>query len=202
MEEIVSTEPLEKEILSDARKKAERILKDADGEVVRIGDEGVERTKKALEDLCAHYESRARRYRDESMARLPLEKARIKAAHIDGLLVEAVDSYLSALKPEERDRILAALLSRAAPLVGDAGLRVRYCGIGRSEAEGLVKKGLPHCAVSSLEEDKGIGSAGIAAVTDDQNLTVRATLDLVAERLLDEKRGELAKTLCGEALNL
>ncbi len=202
MEEIVSTEPLEKEILSDARKKAERILKDADGEVVRIGDDGAAHIKQALEDLCAQYESRAKRYRDESMARLPLEKARIKAAHIDGLLVEAVNSYLASLKPAERDRILMDLLQRAAPLVNGAGLGVRYCGIEPSEAESLVKKALPQSRITSMSEDKEIGSAGLVAVTDDQNLSVRATLDLAGERLLDEERGELAKTLCGEALNL
>jgi V/A-type H+-transporting ATPase subunit E len=202
MEEIVTTEPLEKEILSDARKKAERILKDSSLEAESAAREGQERSEKALLALASDYGSRAKRYRDESLARLPLEKARIKAAHVDALLRKAMDAYLESIDGVERERLLLELLSRAASLVGSSPVSVRYRGLSRAEAEALVSKAFPKSHIASISEDPSLGSTGLVAATGDGNLSARATLDLVGERLLDEERGELAKTLCGEALAL
>jgi V/A-type H+-transporting ATPase subunit E len=202
MEEIVSTEPLEKEILSDARKKAERILKDSGLELESARRSGQERTDKALEALASDYGSRAKRYRDESLARLPLEKARIKAAHVDALLKRAMGAYLESLGAAECDRLLLELLSRADSLVGSSRVSVRYRGLERAEAEGLASKAFPGSHIASISEDASLGSVGLVAATEDGNLSARATLDLIGERLLDEDRGELAKTLCGEALAL
>jgi V/A-type H+-transporting ATPase subunit E len=202
MEEIVTTEPLEKEILSDARKKAERILKDSGAEAESARRSGQERTQKALEALASDYGSKAKRYRDESLARLPLEKARIKAAHVDALLERAMGAYLASIGGAERDKLLLDLLSRGASLVGASPVSVRYCGLGRAEAEALVSRAFPKSHIASISEDASLGSAGLVAATEDGSLCARATLDLIGERLLDEDRGELAKTLCGEALAL
>lgn len=202
MEEIVTTEPLEKEILSDARKRAERILKDSGAEAESASRSGRERTDKALEALASDYASKAKRYRDESLARLPLEKARIKAAHVDALLERAMGAYLESIGGAERDKLLLELLSQAASLVGASPVAVRYAGLGKAEAEGLVSKAFPASKIASVSEDSSLGSVGLVAVTEDGSLSARATLDLIGERLLDEYRGELAKTLCGEALAL
>lgn len=204
MEEIVSTEPLEKEILSDARKKAERSLIEAGAEAERIGAASNERSGAALAALEAEYESRARRYREESLARLPLEKARIKAAHIDSLLRAAIKEGLDSLGKEERDRLFVSLLKRASPYLAapDRARRVelRYFGLPEAEAREIASKALPGVELASLSEDPSIGSTGLLASTGD--LSARATLELVGERLLDEKRGELAAALCGKALSL
>jgi V/A-type H+/Na+-transporting ATPase subunit E len=202
MEEIVTTEPLEKEILSDARKKAERILKDSGVEAESVLRSGRERTEKSLETLGSDYDSRAKRYRGESLARLPLEKARIKAAHVDALLKKAVSAYLPSLGAAERDRLLLGLLSRAASLVGASPIAVRYSGLSKAEAESLAAKAFPKSHIASVSEDPLIHSVGLIVATQDENLSARATLDLVGERLLDEDRGELAQALCGEALTL
>jgi hypothetical protein len=51
-------------------------------------------------------------------------------------------------------------------------------------------------------EDGKLPAPGLVVAAGDGSLSIRATLDLVGERLLDEKRGELAAALCAEALAL
>jgi hypothetical protein len=65
-----------------------------------------------------------------------------------------------------------------------------------------VSANLPEARVLSSAKDEGLPAAGILVVSEGGRLSVRATMDLVGERLLDEHRGELARTLCGEALAL
>lgn len=111
-------------------------------------------------------------------------------------------AYLSSLGGAERERLLLGLLSRAAPLVGSAPVSVRYSGLDRAGAERLAAAAFPKSPIASISEDPSLGSAGLVAAAGDGALSARATLDLVGERLLDEDRGELARTLCGEALAL
>jgi V/A-type H+/Na+-transporting ATPase subunit E len=200
MEEIVSTDVLEKEILGDARKKAERILKDADAESETLRSQAEARTKKALDDLASEYASRAGLYRVESLARLPLEKTRIKVEYADRLLRGAINEYLAALDARRRDAFIASLLSRASSFVKSEPLAVRYRGLDKADVGRILSKALPNSPIASETEDDTLPSLGIMVKTAD--LGIQATLDLVGERLADMERGELAKALCGEALSL
>jgi V/A-type H+-transporting ATPase subunit E len=202
MEEMVTTEALEREILDDARKKGEKLLKDGDAEAERLRADYAERTRKALESIAADYAARAERYRAENLARLPLEKGRMKASYVDRLLRNAAREYFGAL-PEERITVLLAdHLAPAAALVGKAELAVRYAGISEKAARAVFARALPEARPAAFTPDADAGSAGVEASTKDRVLSVRATLELVGELLLDEKRGELAQALCAEALAL
>ena len=53
MEEIASTDALEKEILEDARKKGEKILRDGEAEAARIRSEFEGRSASALAALAS-----------------------------------------------------------------------------------------------------------------------------------------------------
>lgn len=202
MEEIASTDALEKEILEDARRKGEKILRDGDAEAARIRSEFDERRDAALAALSEDFKSRTERYGNENLARLPLERGRIKATYIDRLLKSAMDQYLAGLPAERVTALVGGLLSRAAGLVGDSGVTVRFKGLDEAAARKIVAESLPRSKPLSFAEDPTLASAGLALSTEEGRLAVSATMDLVGERLLDEHRGELARTLCGEALAL
>ncbi|MBL8967516.1 MAG: hypothetical protein JNG85_10920 [Spirochaetaceae bacterium] len=233
MEEIASTEVLEREILDDARRKAERVLRDADAAVRAAEAAGRDRAARSVGELEAEYEARDARYRNETLARLPLERARIKAAHVDARLRAALDGRLSTHGGAGLEALVAGILARAvsrldegpadspagepgapsglAPKLFPAGAELRYRGLSRSGAERLAKEALPGLVLASAVEDASLPAPGLAVASfagppeeggrrGPPDLSIHATLDLLAERLLDEHRGELAAGLCAEAL--
>ena len=56
--------------------------------------------------------------------------------------------------------------------------------------------------VRAQVEDPSLPAPGLVARVSDGSVALRATMDLVEERLLDRRRGELAKACCAEALAL
>ena len=202
MEELVSTEALEREILEDARKKAERILKGADEDVRRIAQEGERRKAEAAAELQRNYAARAERYRAETLARVPLERARLKSSYVDARLREALGAFLSSL-PESRVEAFAREgLRGAAAFLDGKELRIRRRSLSQSSATRAVAEALPASKVIESVEDPSMPAAGIVAETVDGSAIMRATLDITTETLLGQRRGELAGALCGEALSL
>ena len=202
MEEIASTDALEKEILEDARRKGEKILKDGEAEAARIRAESAAHSEAALDALDADFRSRTERYENENLARLPLEKGRLKATYIDRLLVTAMEAYLSALPAAQMTGLVSGLLARAGSLVGDDAISVRFKGMDEAAARGLVKDGLPRARLLGLVRDETLPAAGLVLENEGAMLKAWATLDLVGEKLLDRHRGELARVLCAEAMTL
>lgn len=200
MEELVSTEALEREILSDARKKAERTIRGVDDEVRRIAEAGERRTAEAVAELERGYAERSGRHRAEARARLPLERSRIKAAYVDARLRESLDAFMSSLPADRVAAIASASLAKASAFFAGKELRARWRSLGAEGAARILAEALPGAIVIESVEDETLPSAGIVVVAADGNTTMRATLDLVAEALLVERRGELASALCGEAL--
>ncbi len=200
MEEMVSSDALEKEILDDARKKGERLLKEADAEMGRIRTEYLERARASLESLSRDFASRSERYHDENTSRLPLEKGRMKAMFVDRLLQNATTKYLSSLSPAEVAALVSEMLEGAAGLLVGAEVKLHCKGIRPEDASSLFAKAVPGARVTVATVDDGLPGIGIVVICPAARMTVRATLNLVGERLLDEGRGELAQALCAEAL--
>lgn len=202
MEEIVSTESLEREILADARKKAERALRGAEDEIRRVAEEGERKAAQSIAELDSAYAAKVERYRSEALARLPLEKSRIKAAYVDARLREALDAFMSGFPESRVESIVASELARAAAFLDGKKLRVRRRALGPDAVARVIRKALPTAILDDSVEDESLPAAGLVVETTDGVTTMKATLDLVAQILLGERRGELAAALCGEALNL
>lgn len=205
MEEIASTEALEREILEDSRRKAERVLKEADEEARAVRASAEDRAAKALASLEAEYAARLARARGESLARAPLEKARLKAAHVHARVAGLVAGRLAALAPERKAALVRALaLEAAASCAGrfSPGAVLRFKDLPPATAAAIAAEALPGVRVSGPEEDPGLPAAGVFLAAADGSLSARATVDLLGERLLDERRGELALSLCAKAMSL
>jgi hypothetical protein len=86
MEELQSTEALDREILEDARKKAHRILKTADDTIKAKSTEWEKNTAAALGELEKKYAAQGKIAASEIMAFLPMDKHRLRATKIEELL--------------------------------------------------------------------------------------------------------------------
>jgi len=201
MEEIVAAEAMRAEILEDARRKAERILKEADEESAREAEEGRARAASEAELIARESEARISRRRAEAEARLPLERMRARTEQVDRALRAAVRDYMASLPEGEAARLAAALVARGAPLMAGKGARVKRRGLSREAAE-RAAAALGAGARIEDEEDPSLGGRGLEALSADGATRLRATMDLVEELLADRRRAELALALCGKALGL
>jgi len=196
MEELRSTDALDREILEDARRKAEKALRAAD-EAAREAEESWD--KKLAADLAAletKHADRVRRQRAEVFARLPLDQRRSRVERAERLLSAAMASFLGALP---RERLLALVerevARRAAELApGPAAVRTR--GLKEHEASALLSRTLGPGAWT-LVECADVPGELPSLTAESGAVTVRCGVADVGTDLLGERRGELAAALLG-----
>ncbi|MDR2178437.1 MAG: ATPase [Treponema sp.] len=153
MEELQSTEVLDREILEDARRKAFRLLKTADDAVNANTLSWEKKTEKAIGDLKQRFEERRNRTSEEIMARLPLDKRRAESEKIERLVRNALDTWYRA---QSREKILGLLETGLRRRLEDcpellcrepAGeghtIKVLFYKLSREEGEDLLAKLLP-----------------------------------------------------------
>ena len=111
MEELKSTELLYREILEDARGKAQMLLKEADDTLLAQSRDWEEKARKAADSVRKAYEERIRKTEEEIFARLSLDKQRLRAESAESFLVRAMDDFLASLPREKLLYILERELS-------------------------------------------------------------------------------------------
>ncbi len=193
MEEIKGTEALEREILEDAAKRSERIVRKA-------GEDAESLKRRSAQELDAKAAALEREKADkiaamrrETLSKLPLEKTRRKARFIDGALK---DSIRKALTGMEGDKLgawcLSALEARASAFEG-RNISLRHWGIGAESLRSIET--LLGAALASSAEDRTLTARGIVLSAADGSMTMTLDEALLEEILLDEARGELAAAL-------
>jgi vacuolar-type H+-ATPase subunit E/Vma4 len=207
MEELQSTEVLDREILEDARKKAYRILKTAE-ESMKTGVATWEKKGDAdLAEVRQRYAERVLEMRKELAARLVLDKRRVRSEKIETLLKSAMETYLRGLKRETLLSILEGTLQKqleslresGAEACMESGVKVQYHKVEAVELEAMLNRNLPKGSwtISS-------GNAGFIQeepfpkiVLDAPEVQISASIVMVAETLLEDKRAELIQALLG-----
>lgn len=209
MEELRSTEILDKEIHEDARKKAERILANAEAESKKILDNVSVRIAQARKEKEAAYAERLAHARKDSEAAVPLEKERFLVSFEGGVVIAAINDYLRNLDEERQLQILERLLRRYGGVFAGGTVNAVAFGMEARAAEKLVKKvfasaNVGSCKAASFEEldlDEPAGLSvhkGIILDSEDGLVRCRATFGEVVAELLDDHSLELARTLfCG-----
>jgi hypothetical protein len=206
MEELQTTEALDKEILEDARKKAFKILKNADESVAVSKDSWEKKLQRTLEKARLNYTQKAEQSREEIMARLPMDKRRVRSEKVEAFMENAMKNFLASL---DRPKLLALLehelASRAVEILPSDGEttvagELRYRFLETAEVTALVQKALPGAALKLIEDPiYAIPGAFPALVIDLPSLRLTASVDKAAETLLLDKRAELAVALLGDA---
>jgi len=215
MEELLSTEALDREILEDARKKAYKILKTADDNQAAHVRDWEKKTRDTVNSIQKVYTERTERTEAEILARLPLDKRRLRSESSESFLKNAVENFLSSLGREKLFAILEGeLLQRIDSCAGVEGSReFRYSGMDAEEAHGVLERVLaasgkkdsldgnwefkeePH-AGSSEPHDHTFPSVVILT----QVLKLSASVEDAARAMVKDKRAELASALLGEGV--
>lgn len=223
MEELRSTEVLDREILEDARKKAFKILKTADDTLLAQKREWEKKTEAALDSIRKVYAERTKKSGEEIIARLPLDSRRLRSKIAEDFLSGAAGDFLRHLKRETLLALLEReLLSRLEVIASDGGTlrgaRVFFTGMSLSETKDLLKKvsgrgknkdswnfeGFPLEELSSRELAGAAiagslsGGAFPSLLIDTQAFRITASVENAAALLMKDKRAELAAALLGE----
>jgi len=206
MQELRSTEILDNEIRSEARRKAEALLKRADEECAQIlagVDKRIEEAKIEKQDF---YAKKLAAFEKDIEASLPLEKQRLSLSFVQDQLVKALNKYLAALSQEERMQLV--LKTCRTSLLKDREFNVFVYGFDLDKAEKEVRK-LPGIKILSfsktefgriiIEEDIGLEkNEGIILESPDKALRCRLTLSQLFNDIMDKYRAQLNDALFGQ----
>ena len=203
MQELRSTDILDKEIQADARKKAGRMLEKADQECAALVASVDSDIEKAVNDKKAFFAHRLEAFEKDRMAAVPLEKERFVVSFIQNSITENINKYLEGLSEAKR----LELASRNFDFKTDLKLNAYVYGFSLNEAKSFLSKKLGNklldCKETKfsarvLEDDLGLTKPeGIILESEDGNFRCRLTLTEVLARLLDTNRAELANSLFG-----
>ena len=207
MEELRSTEVLDREILEDARKKAFKILKTADDTVEAQTKRAEKKTQKALNEIRKTYERRTQKVQEEILARLPLDKRRLRSEIAEHFLNEAMNDFLKNLERRDLLSILEKELQKLLAACEDfeklteEKIRITYFAMDEAEAKTMLQKLFNRNTGKSWTWEKQEGHAGFPAVIlNTPRLKISASVESTAGDVLKDRRAELAACLLGEGV--
>jgi hypothetical protein len=203
MEELQSTETLDREILEDARKKAHRILKTADDTIQAKSAEWDTTTAKALSELAEKNAAQCKVTSEEIMALLPIDKHRLKATKVEELLRSAVESWYNGLSRQQVLDLLTKELAKRLSFseandktaISSGEIRAFIHKIEQSEAEAVLQAVLPGktCTIETIQST----AAYPEIILETPELRIYASIGKTVEFFLGEQRAELVEALLG-----
>jgi vacuolar-type H+-ATPase subunit E/Vma4 len=205
MEELHSTENLEKEILDDADRKAARIKKAAEEQLVQAKADAEKRIETQVAGEKAKLDSRLAEEKNEIETALRLGRTRIYLEKVNSLLDGALKNFLGSLSREETLGILQTELDkRAKYLTADGKFRkpsVTYRDLKKDELDFLISKSAlsARSAVDFIEAGPKfpVPGTGPALIIDDGAVKITASVDIAARAMLLDKRQEFMNSLIG-----
>jgi len=207
MEELQSTEVLDREILEDARKKAYRILKNAEESAKAGRDRWEKKSDAAVAELRDQYARKLRTAQGEFAARLIVDKRRVRSEKIEGLLKTTMEAYLLNLARETLLSILERMLGQRLDVLRktgelvEEGLEIEAQGLQEQELKELLNRRLPQGSWT-------LRSSVPAALQDGQfpaviihtpAARIVGSINALMTDLMQDKRAELITALAGEA---
>ena len=172
MEELQSTEVLDREILEDARKKALRTLKSCEDTIIEQDANWNKKLYDAICEIDAQYDKQKKYEINSIMARLPVDKLREKMNKLINLLNEAVDNWYKDLSREE----ILNLLSR------EFAKRTSLC-----------KDKINNTDKTIIDKD----SIYPSIVLENNNIKITVSMKDIIDSILQDKRYELIEALTG-----
>ena len=205
MQELRSTDILDKEIQADARKKAERMLQKADRDCENLLGSLEADLQKAAEEKKTFFDNKLQSFETDRKAVVPLEKERFKVSFIQDAVIQNINKYLEGLSEEKR----LELASRGFDfkIRVEEKVNAQVYGFSQDAAKKFLSQKLGDKLLSctetkfgaaALEEELGLAKPqGIILESEDKKFRCRLTLNEVIEKLLDSNRAELSATLFG-----
>ena len=196
MEELQGTEKLYREILEDARKKAQKILKAADETIKKKNAEWEKKTTDSIAELESRYRQQGKSYAEKIMAFLPIDKQREKVKKTEEFLKEAVNAWYSGLNRKQIRNILQKKLAKRLEKCDISGpIQVYFQKIDPKEAKSILKAVLPEKNIKLKEVHSDAALPEV--IIDLKNARVISSIDKTVAFFLDIKREELVEALLG-----
>lgn len=207
MEELRSTEILDREIQSDARKKAENILKKADKsceEILGSVEKTIEDARKAKEEF---YNKKLDSFKKNQDSSVPLEKQRIEVSFVQKSIIKNINRYLEELGEDKRLELVFNQLENKKALLQDKKLNAWVYGFDfdktKKKLSGQLGKNLLKCEKTefgrvSVEEEIIEKNEGVILESEDKGLKLRLTLSELVSTLFENHRQELCDALFGK----
>ena len=203
MQELRSTEILDNEIRSEARRKAEKVLKRAEEECAQILAGVDKRIQEARLEKKEFYDKKLAAFEKDITASVPLEKQRMSVSFVQTELVKALNKYLDAM--DEEARLKLVLKSCNASVFEGREFDAYVYGFDMDKAKKQLQSVLGVKPVSCtktefgrtiIEEDIGLDkNEGIILETPDKSMRGRLTLSQVFTGIMDKYRSELTNAL-------
>lgn len=207
MEELRSTEILDKEIQSDARQKVETLIKNTEEECKKLKEGVAERVEESRREKEAFFQKKLQAAKQDMDASLPLEKSRFRVSFIRDELIKAINSYLNALPEEKILELLLSLLDGQKNLTEGKKFNAYVYGLEQKKAKAALSKKLGSSLIECrqtefgkyvLEDEIGLEqNKGIILETEDKNFRCRLTLVQIFSGIFDKYRAELESALFG-----
>ena len=206
MEELRSTENIDKEIEADARKKAKKIIEKSEFECYKIIGETEEKVKAALQKKRKFYEEKLAVFAAGKAAYIPLEKERFLAEFYDEQVSAALNNYFSDAGKEKRLLWLEKKLEACRNILPQGKVFISFFGsYDEVDAKKIEEKFFndSSCLIKKItfeqsgeEGEKGNSfHEGFIIESEKGDLKIRLTLDEVIRELKDRYSEELAVTL-------
>lgn len=208
MEELRSAEILDKEIQDDARKKAEKILRNADSQCDQIMAQVESRLEEAKNEKEIYFNQKADQVKKDLDSSMPLEKSRFLVSYISSSIAKGINEYLKTLSSEKRFELAVSLLNQFSNLVSDRTFDAAVYGFDPAYVKSTLSSKVKINSCSSVEFAKSGSEAvdgieiheGVILLSEDKSVKIRLTLEEVITELIDKYRKELAVTLFGGRL--
>lgn len=206
MEELRSTEILDKEIEADARKKADKILKNAEADAEKILSDVESRVKEVEEQKAKYYGLKFNQFEKNLEAALPLEKERFLVSFYDDSVSKALNDYLKNIGAEKRLSLIEKRFQNLKGMMGDRKYNALAFGINADSVKNVLGNSVLSIRSVSFEESgEEIAKGneihdGIVLESEDKKVRIRLTIDQIVRELKDKYSFELASTLFGGKL--
>lgn len=209
MEELRSTEILDKEIQEDARKKADKIVKNSQKEAQNIIDGVSGRIETAKQEKEKLYAEKLTRFERDTNASLPLEKQRFLVSFEDEQVTNGIKNYLEKLSLEKKSELLKELLKKYKSILENRKVNIFTVNFDKTLSEKMTKEILSNNSILScvelsdyekqiLTEENPNFVEGFVLKSDDKAITCRVLLCEIINNIKDKNSFELAQTLfCG-----
>lgn len=208
MEELKSTESLDREIEADALRKAEKIKRAAAAAADSARAEWQKKLSDELAKEKSRFEEKASAHKLEVAARLSLDKRRLEYERTERCLREAARAFLAGMERKELLGITGRALNRRFEAAFDngfeelsgEGVTVEYRNLSRAELDSLPVGafGAAYKAARPDFREEPATDDGPSVVFDMPALRITASAQAEVRELLLEKREELKTALLGE----
>lgn len=206
MEELRSTEILDREIESDAKKKASKILQKAQQEAQSILSGVNDKVEKAVKERSEYYKNKLVQLEKNAEAYVPLEKERFLVSFYDEQVEEAINEYFDSTGTEKFNEILGLKLEKYKAIFGAKDINVVFFGgITESQARKIIESKINNkiTDIKEIQFEKSGEQAvcgnthheGMILCTEDNSVKVRLTVDQIVREIKDKYSYELASTL-------